>query len=141
MNNALQRFLGAQETAWPEALSEIQSGRKRSHWMWFIFPQLRGLGTSTIAWFYGIEGKTEAIHYLTHPILGTRLKQITRILLECPEQDPWKIFGDIDAMKLRSCMTLFAEISGPGSLFEQVLERFFDGQRDSLTLELLKDMP
>lgn len=138
MHTQLQRFLNAQETAWPEALAEIQAGRKKSHWMWFIFPQLRGLGRSDVAWYYGIENRLEACRYLTHPVLGARLRKITALLLEHPGSDPQEIFGDVDAVKFCSCMTLFAEITAPDSLFARALDKYFGGRRDSLTLQMLE---
>ena len=141
MSKCVDRFIEPQKASYTIAIEEIQNGRKVSHWMCYIFPQLRGLGQSNVAWYYGIEDLDEAKAYLEHPVLGRRLREITQAALDLSETDPMKVFGWPDNMKFRSCMTLFAEISGPGSLFEQVLERFFDGQRDSLTLELLKDMP
>lgn len=105
--------------------------------MWYIFPQLRGLGQSTLAWYYGIEDLEEAKAYLTHPILGQRLREITQVSLEHPEKDPMQIFGWPDNMKFRSCMTLFAQVS-EDDLFVQALDKFFGGQEDSMTLELLK---
>lgn len=136
MSKCIDRFLAPQEEAYPRALEEIRSGRKVSHWMWYIFPQLRGLGYSTTAWFYGIEDGAEAVAYLAHPVLGYRLREITRVLLTLPENNPEKIFGWTDSMKLRSCMTLFAQVSGE-QLFLQVLAQYYQGQKDTATLELL----
>lgn len=137
MSKCLDRFLSPQETGYPTALEEIRSGKKVSHWMWFIFPQLRGLGQSNLAWYYGIEDLAEARAYLAHPVLGQRLRQITRTALALSETDPLQIFGWPDNMKFRSCMTLFSLVS-EDDLFAQALNRFFGGQRDSLTLELLQ---
>lgn len=137
MSNCIDRFLEAQKTSYAIALEEVRSGRKVSHWMWYIFPQLRGLGQSTLAWYYGIEDLEEAKVYLTHPILGQRLREITLAALDLSETDPMKIFGWPDNMKFRSCITLFAQIS-EDDLFAQVLDKYFDGQPDSVTMELLK---
>lgn len=120
----------------PRALAEIRAGRKSSHWMWYIFPQLRGLGRSSDAWLYGIEDLEEARAYLAHSVLGKRLREITQALLACRETDPVRIFGHTDSMKLRSSMTLFAE-AGQEPLFQEVLDRFYRGQSDRLTLRLL----
>ena len=137
MSKCIDRFLEPQKTAYPDALEEVRNGRKVSHWMWYIFPQLRGLGQSTSAWYYGIEDLSEAKAYLEHPVLGQRLREITQAALEQSEADPRKIFGWPDNMKFHSCMTLFAQIH-KDSLFTKALDRFFDGQEDLMTLELLK---
>lgn len=137
MSKCIDRFLEPQRTAYAIALEEIRNGRKVSHWMWYIFPQLRGLGQSNLAWYYGIEDPEEAKAYLAHPVLGQRLREITRAALELTEKDPMKIFGWPDNMKFRSCMTLFAQVS-EDDLFARTLKKFFGGQEDSLTLELLK---
>lgn len=133
----IERFIEPQKTSYAIALEEVRNGRKVSHWMWYIFPQLRGLGQSNIAWYYGIEDLEEAKAYLTHPVLGQRLREITQTALELSETDPMKVFGWPDNMKLRSCMTLFAQIS-EDDLFARTLDKFFGGQEDSITLELLK---
>ena len=137
MSKDLNRFLPSQQTSYPTALEEIRSGQKSSHWMWYIFPQLRGLGQSHSAWYYGIEDLVEAKAYLDHPVLGQRLREITRAALELPESDPWQIFGWPDTMKFRSCLTLFAQVSDD-DLFIRTLDKFFRGQADLLTLDLLK---
>ena len=137
MSKSIDRFLEPQRTAYAIALEEVRNGRKSSHWMWYIFPQLRGLGQSNLAWYYGIEDLQEAKEYLEHPVLGHRLREITYAALELPETDPMKIFGWPDNMKFRSCMTLFVQIS-EDDLFAQALDKFFGGQEDSMTLELLK---
>lgn len=137
MSKRLDRFLEPQRSAYAIALEEVRNGRKVSHWMWYIFPQLRGLGESTSAWYYGLEDLDEAKAYLEHPLLGHRLREITRAALALSEKDPMKIFGWPDNMKFRSCMTLFAQVS-EDDLFTKALDKFFGGQADSITLELLR---
>lgn len=137
MSMCIDRFLEPQKTSYPIALGEIRSGRKASHWMWYIFPQLRGLGQSTSAWYYGIEDLDEAKAYLEHPVLGQRLREITWAAMDLSETDPMKVFGWPDHMKFRSCMTLFALVS-EDDLFTKALGKFFGGQEDFMTLELLK---
>lgn len=139
MPDTLDRFLKAQEHTYPTALREIRSGRKESHWMWFIFPQMRGLGMSDMAYIYGIADRSETEAYLAHPVLSARLHEITGALLVLDESNPNAIFGGIDAMKLRSSMTLFAAVSEEGSVFHRALEKFFGGKADQRTLELLGD--
>ena len=136
--NSLDRFLEAQERMYPVALKEIQNGEKESHWMWYIFPQLRGLGRSQMAYSYGINGIEEAKAYLAHPVLSARLIEICEALLEHKGEDIEDILGDIDAMKLRSSMTLFAFISKEASTFQQVLDCFYDGEMDEQTIKLTK---
>ena len=136
--NSLDRFIESQERMYAVALGEIKDGKKRSHWMWYIFPQLRGLGMSSIAHAYGIAGLEEARAYLTHPILSARLFEISEALLEQKNKKPEEIFAYVDAMKLRSSMTLFALISDDGSVFHKVLACFYEGQMDERTLELIK---
>lgn len=132
----LQRFINAQANIYETALKEIQSGRKRSHWMWFIFPQLKGLGRSPTSMYYGLDGVEEAREYLNNPILGARLREITKALLMLPDTNPHSIFGSPDDMKLRSCMTLFDTIE-PNSIFRQVIDKFFQGRQDTRTLSIL----
>lgn len=139
MTDTLDRFLEAQEHIYTLALREIRAGRKESHWMWFIFPQIRGLGRSDMAYIYGITGRAEAEAYLAHPVLSARLHEITEVLLALDESNPNVIFGGVDAMKLRSSMTLFAAVSEDGSVFHQALAKFFGGSADQRTLELLGD--
>lgn len=135
---SLQRFLDAQEHNYPTALAEIKSGKKKSHWIWYIFPQLRGLGHSSTSDYYGIENRFEAYDYLNHPILGSRLREITTALLE-NDKPAIDILGPTDAMKVRSSMTLFRELYVEGSeIFDSVLEKFYDGERDRRTMELLR---
>ena len=136
--NSLDRFLEAQERMYETALKEIKNGEKESHWMWYIFPQLRGLGKSRMAYAYGINGIEEAKAYLAHPVLSARLIEITEALLEHKDQDVEDILGDIDAMKLRSSMTLFALISEEVSTFQRVLDCFYDGKMDKQTIKLTK---
>ena len=133
---SLDRFLEAQERDYEIALGEITNGRKYSHWMWYIFPQLRGLGKSDMSYNYGISGLQEAREYLAHPVLCERLTKICEALLEHKGKNAYDIFGSIDAKKLKSSMTLFAIASNEGSVFHQVLDCFFDGKMDKRTLAL-----
>ena len=137
MSKCIDRFSEPQKTSYAVALDEVRNDRKVSHWMWYIFPQLRGLGQSNTAWYYGIEDLQEAKAYLAHPVLGQRLREITHAALDLSEKDPMKIFGWPDNMKFRSCMTLFAQVC-EDDLFEKALIKFFAGQEDSMTLELLE---
>lgn len=139
----LQRFLGAQESFYAQALKEIRNGRKTSHWIWFIFPQLRGLGHSPMADNYGISSLDEARAYWEHPILHQRLAEITESLLIHSKRrifhspkTAFEILGTIDAIKVRSCMTLFDMVE-PNSIFAEVINAFYEGERDPLTLEKL----
>ena len=136
--NSLDRFVEAQDRTYDLALREVGLGHKRSHWMWFIFPQLRGLGKSRMAYVYGISNLDEAREYLAHPILGERLARICELLLNVGEKSAGDIFGDIDEMKLCSSMTLFAMVSDENSVFHRVLDKFYDGEYDPLTVSLLK---
>lgn len=133
----MERFVKAQEGVYATALAELQAGEKESHWMWFIFPQLRGLGFSPMAYTYGITGVDEARAYLAHPVLGPRLVACCEALLTHPDLTAEDILGDVDAMKLRSSMTLFAHISEPDAVFHRVLAQFCDGQPDERTLSML----
>lgn len=133
----LNRFLQAQETTYESALSEIRSGRKKTHWMWFIFPQVAGLGFSSTSVFYAINSLDEARAYLAHPLLGSRLEECCQALLALENLTVHEIFGSPDDLKLRSSMTLFAYVAPPGSVFEQVLAKYCDGKPDQLTIELL----
>ena len=138
MDYNFQRFLKAQESEYEIALSEIKSGRKRSHWMWYIFPQFRGLGLSSISEKYAINNLGEAKAYLCHPILGERLKAISNELLNLNQTDARLIFGRPDDLKLKSSMTLFylADRTN-GDIFLKVLEKFYNGQMDKKTQHLL----
>jgi uncharacterized protein (DUF1810 family) len=133
----LDRFLRAQEGDYEQALSEIRSGRKRSHWMWYIFPQFDGLGFSSISKRYAIKSALEAEEYLNHPILGARLRECAAAALGVEGRSAHDIFGSPDDLKLRSCATLFARVSPPGSVFERLLDKFFEGQHDQKTLDLM----
>jgi uncharacterized protein (DUF1810 family) len=133
----LDRFVSAQEDVYDSAVAEIRAGRKRTHWMWFVFPQLRGLGSSPISRQFAIRSAAEARAYLAHPILGPRLLECCEALLRVNGGSANEIFGSPDDLKLRSCATLFASISEPGSVFERVLGRFFDGAPDGRTEALL----
>lgn len=137
--NSLDRFLEAQDKMYQIALSEIKKGSKRSHWMWFIFPQLRALGKSSISRYYGIEGLDEALEYLKHPILSERLYEVCSALLNHKGKNVYEIMGDIDTIKLQSSMTLFAIISEDYSIFDEILDCFFDGKMDYKTLELFNN--
>ena len=135
----LDRFLQAQESVWPRVVAELRAGRKRTHWMWFVFPQIKGLGRSDMAQRYAIQSLAEARAYLAHPVLAARLRECCQILLALePHRSALEVFGSTDDMKLRSCMTLFAEAAAPGSgLFDAVLHRYFGGHKDLRTMELL----
>lgn len=132
----LSRFLKAQEQDYEQALREIRSGRKRSHWMWYIFPQIQGLGFSPTAQYYAIRDLQEAREYLAHPVLGARLKEISSALLDLNGLSASEIFGYPDDLKLRSSMTLFrmADLNEP--VFLEVLEKYYDGKPDARTVEL-----
>lgn len=135
-NNDIIRFLDAQDSEWSGydvALREIKAGRKTSHWIWYIFPQLRGLGHSRRSYFYGLSTRQEAEVYLSHPILGKRLREITEALLEHSDKSANSIFGGIDALKVKSCMTLFDCIA-PSDIFEKVLNTFYNGERDKKSI-------
>ena len=138
MKYDLERFISAQEHSYKTALSEIHNGKKVSHWIWYIFPQLKGLGRSYNSEYYGISNADEAKSYLSHPILGARLVEITEALLNLEENDPLKVMGSPDDLKLKSCMTLFAYISEDGSIFHRVLDKYFGGSRDERTLSIIK---
>jgi uncharacterized protein (DUF1810 family) len=137
----LARFVRAQEGVYDRALSELRGGRKRSHWMWYVFPQIEGLGTSEISRRYAIRSIEEARAYLEDPVLGPRLKECAEAVLDVAGRSAHEIFGSPDDMKLRSCATLFARASRPGSPFERLLEKYFGGERDPLTLRLLGVAP
>ncbi|WP_312797518.1 DUF1810 domain-containing protein [Tianweitania sp.] len=137
----LSRFLDAQAGTYASALSELRGGRKLSHWMWFIFPQLRGLGRSPMAERYGIIGLAEAQAYLADSVLGSRLEECTAAVLCHPHLSVHKIFGSPDDLKFHSSMTLFSLAAGGGSVFREALEAFFSGKMDNGTLRLLKLEP
>ncbi|MGF9563459.1 DUF1810 domain-containing protein [Neorhizobium sp. JUb45] len=133
----LGRFLAAQQAVYPNVLEELRDGFKQSHWMWFIFPQAKGLGRSPMAQRYGIASRAEAEAYLADPILGARLAECTQAMLSHPGRSAHDILGSPDNMKFCSSMTLFAEVANKGSPFEQALEEFCDGKRDERTLAFL----
>jgi len=135
----LDRFVHAQRGNYEIALEEVKSGLKRSHWMWYVFPQIHGLGFSSTAQFYAIKDLQEAADYLAHPILGARLLQICELLIKQQSTSASKIFGYPDNLKLHSSMTLFAEIEGAHPIFEKVLEKFFRGEKDDKTLSILNN--
>jgi uncharacterized protein (DUF1810 family) len=131
----LQRFVDAQDAGdtYTSALAEVRAGRKRSHWMWFVFPQIAGLGRSAMAARYAIASPAEARAYLDHPVLGPRLREITRALDDLRGRSAQEVFGGIDALKLRSSMTLFARAAPDEAVFQRVLDRYFDGLPDPET--------
>jgi uncharacterized protein (DUF1810 family) len=134
----LSRFVQAQDDGYEAALSEIRSGRKRSHWMWFIFPQFKGLGSSPTSQRYAIGSLGEAEAYLAHPVLGPRLLESAEAVLGIEGRSASDVFGFPDDVKLRSCATLFAHVSPEGSVFERLLEKYFSGQRDEKTTDLIR---
>jgi uncharacterized protein (DUF1810 family) len=133
----LQRFVDAQNPIFERVLTELTQGRKESHWMWFIFPQFRGLGRSSLAWGYGIASRDEAAAYWSHTVLGPRLLECTRLVNAIEERPIEEIFDAIDSLKFRSSMTLFAQVTGRDSVFVEALRKYFSGAPDRLTLELL----
>ena len=133
----LTRFVRAQERDYDQALAEIRSGRKQSHWMWYIFPQLTGLGRSATARQFAIASLAEADAYMRHPVLGPRLQEICQAALDVEGRSALDVFGSPDDLKLRSCATLFACVAPAGSVFERLLDRYFGGERDHATLRLL----
>jgi len=134
----LQRFVGAQARTYENARRELQAGEKQSHWMWFIFPQLRGLGMSPMSIRYGISSLAEAGAYLNHPVLGPRLRECTHLVLRIERRSIHQIFGDPDDMKFRSSMTLFANTPFENQIFRDALLKFFAGKPDPLTLDRLR---
>lgn len=138
MNQSLDRFLQAQKSCYDQALAEIRAGRKSSHWIWYVFPQLKGLGHSYNSNFYGLSGKAEAAAYLNHPVLSARLREISEALLSVEGVDIRTIMSGIDSLKLRSSMTLFDAIC-PNDIFAEVLQKYYDGKRDHRTLHILED--
>lgn len=139
MDNSLERYVKAQENVYESALMEIKNGLKETHWMWFIFPQIVGLGYSSTSEYYGIKSKEEAVYYLEHELLGARLLEITSVLLTLNIDNPVSIFGGIDALKLKSSMTLFYEVSGM-EVFASVLDKYYDGEKDEKTIAILKSL-
>lgn len=133
----LRRFVDAQEAVFAQVLAELAAGDKTSHWMWFIFPQLRALGRSTTARHFGIASRDEALAYWQQPLLAARLRQCCTALLALHGRGAVQVLGKVDALKLRSSMTLFDAVAGDETCFGEVLDRFFGGQRDAVTLSLL----
>lgn len=133
----LDRFLEAQRGDYAAALAEVRRGRKTSHWMWYIFPQIAGLGQSSTARYYSIRDLEEAREYHAHPVLGQRLREISGVLLALRGSDPVAVFGGIDSMKLKSSMTLFSVAAPDDPVFQQVLDKYYGGEQDALTLRLL----
>lgn len=133
----LNRFVQAQAGVYERVLAELRAGAKRSHWMWFIFPQLAGLGWSPTARLYAIQSLHEARAYLEHPVLGPRLRECAEEVLGVEGRSAHQIFGSPDDLKLRSCATLFAQVSPEGSVFHQLLDRYYEGEPDARTLDLI----
>jgi uncharacterized protein (DUF1810 family) len=132
-----ERFVEAQEKLYETVLNELQNGKKETHWIWYIFPQLTALGRSSTAKFYGIGGKVEAFAYLQHPILRERLETCVKAVLNCNAMDPVEIFGTVDALKFRSCLTLFSIVEPENSLFKTALDTFFNGTPDIETVDFI----
>lgn len=135
----LDRFTEAQENTYQKALREIRQGSKQSHWMWFIFPQIRGLGFSETSRFYALKNISEAMAYLEHPVLGQRLLEISEALLSLENMSASEIFGSADDLKLKSCMTLFSTLENTSPVFSRVLEKYFNGAMDRRTLDMLNE--
>jgi uncharacterized protein (DUF1810 family) len=137
MDNSLKRFTDAQENSYAVAFSQIQQGKKKSHWMWFIFPQIAGLGFSETSRYYAIKDLQEAAGFLKHPVLGPRLINISRELLKLKSNDAHQVFGSPDDLKLQSSMTLFSSLQDADRVFQLVLEKFFKGVKDNKTLHII----
>lgn len=138
----IRRFERAQAETYTTALAELHRGRKATHWMWYVFPQLRGLGQSEMSVRYGISGLEEARAYLAHPVLGTRLQECAEAVLAVPDRSAEEILGPVDAMKLRSCARLFAQVTEPGSVFARVLARSISDVAETASTDLvLKERP
>lgn len=135
--DALERFVRAQAADFPRALAEIRAGRKQSHWMWYVFPQIAGLGSSPMSQRYAIQSLAEARAYLEHPVLGPRLREIAEAALAVEERSALELMGSPDDLKLRSCATLFAVVSPAGSVFHRLLEKYFEGRPDPRTEALV----
>lgn len=137
----LNRFIEAQKEAYPRALKEIKNGMKETHWMWYIFPQISGLGQSSTSTYYAINDLDEAVAYLNDEILGGRLREISNELLKLETNQPVLVFGWIDSMKLRSSMTLFDYVSDEDDdVFQKVIDKYYDGRKDEATLNIIADM-
>ncbi|MBE0413121.1 DUF1810 domain-containing protein [Yoonia sp.] len=138
-DDELDLFVEAQDTVWNDVLAELRAGKKRTHWMWFVFPQLASLGQSDMAKLYGLNDLAEATEFYHHPVLGPRLDTVVGLLLQGSESSAKQIFGSTDAKKLKSCATLFAAVPGAPPAFEQILSRFFDGRQCSDTVDEISD--
>lgn len=136
-DTTIKRFLDAQESSYETALSEIRAGRKRSHWIWYIFPQIDGLGRSSTACYYAVKDMAEAKEYLAHPVLRQRLLEISEALLVLDAHDPLAVMGSPDDMKLKSSMTLFALAEPECQVFRKVLDKYYGGKMDSRTIKIL----
>ncbi|MPR33574.1 DUF1810 domain-containing protein [Salmonirosea aquatica] len=136
----LNRFVAAQENVYETALKEIRNGRKQTHWMWFIFPQIVGLGQTEISKTYAIKSREEALAYLNHPTLGERLREASQALLSVEDKSATDIFGTPDDLKLRSSMTLFKSVSTDNDVFLQVLDNYYGGEEDPQTVRILSKM-
>ena len=137
ISNHLDRFIQAQQTKYDDAFSEIKRGKKISHWMWFIFPQIRGLGNSEMSEKYAIKDLEEAELFLKHPILGERLINISTLLSQLTDKTAYDIFGTPDDLKLKSCMTLFSAVKKSPPIFQQIIDQYFDGAKDEKTLKMI----
>lgn len=133
----LARFVNAQNSVFDEVRAELRRGDKEGHWMWFVFPQLKGLGHSRMSQRFGISSRAEAEAYLVHPILGPRLRECTELVTLVEDRSVEEIFGEVDALKFRSSMTLFAQVAAQGSVFTGALQKYFSGKPDQLTLDRL----
>ncbi len=136
----LRRFIKAQQTTYDYVISELRNGRKRSHWMWFIFPQIDGLAHSSTSKFYAVKSCEEALAYLNHPVLGKRLKECAETVLAVENRSASEIFGYPDDLKLKSSLTLFASVSDAQSVFALLLDKYFDGERNLRTLKILESL-
>ena len=133
----LQRFLDAQSAVFDTVRAELSQGNKRTHWMWFIFPQIKGLGNSEISRRFSISGRQEAQAYLDHPVLGARLRECTELVNRVEGRSAYQIFGNPDCMKFQSSITLFGLVTIENAIFEEALEKYFDGKPDKMTLDKL----
>ncbi|XOF32482.1 MAG: DUF1810 domain-containing protein [Candidatus Electrothrix sp. YB6] len=134
----LQRFVRAQNSVWRQVVRELRQGRKQTHWMWFVFPQVQGLGRSAVAEQYAIRSMEEAEAYLAHTVLGSRLQECVQLTLAVKGRSAGELFGYPDELKFRSCLTLFRETVGENSLFTHALDRYFSGRGDWLTVDIIK---
>jgi uncharacterized protein (DUF1810 family) len=135
---SLERFVTAQAQIYPRVLAELQAGRKQSHWIWFIFPQIAGLSGSYRGQLYAIQSLEEAQEYLAHPVLGARLRECCEAVMAVGGKTAHQIFGSPDDLKFRSCLTLFAQVAPDEPLFADLLDKYFDGEADELTLQKLR---